>query len=140
QQSDIADIPGDMEEHRALAGWCPHCQRIHYAALPRGIAHGGLVGARLTALIASRTGACHASYSTIRTFLRDVVQVTISRGQLAKIITKVSDALAAPYEELLLLLPNEPVVNADETGHKCNGKPWWTWCFRAELYTLYHIA
>src|SRR5204862_185025 len=62
-----------------------------------------------------------------------------SRGELSKIITKVSDALAAPYEELLLLLPNEPVVNADETGHKCNGKPWWTWCFRAELYTLYHI-
>src|SRR5262249_25910724 len=64
---------------------------------------------------------------------------TISRGELSKIITKVSDALAAPYEELLLLLPNEPLVNADETGHKCNGKPWWTWCFRAELYTLYHI-
>ena len=107
--------------------------------MPLHIDKGGLVGPGLTALIAFMKGACHASFSTIRTFLRDVVQVTISRGELSKILNKVSDALASPYEELLLLLPDEPIVNGDETGHKCNGKPWWTWCFRAELYTLYHI-
>jgi transposase len=39
----------------------------------------------------------------------------------------------------LLRLPGEAVLNADETGHKCNGDRWWTWCFRAELYTLYHL-
>jgi hypothetical protein len=27
----------------------------------------------------------------------------------------------------------------DETGHKEKGKPYWTWCFRAELYTLFKI-
>jgi transposase len=71
--------------------------------------------------------------------LRDIVGVTISRGELSKIIGKVSAALEGPYEELLLLLPNEPLVNTDETGHKNNKERWWTWCFRAELYTLYHI-
>jgi hypothetical protein len=30
-------------------------------------------------------------------------------------------------------------VNADETGHKRNGQRMWTWCFRAELYTLFKI-
>ena len=30
-------------------------------------------------------------------------------------------------------------MNVDETGHKDNGDKWWTWCFRAELYTLYRI-
>ena len=64
-------------------------------------------------------------------FLRDVVGVTISRGQLAKIIAKVSDALDGPYQELLPLLPDEAILNVDETGHKGNGEPWWTWCFRA---------
>jgi transposase len=58
---------------------------------------------------------------------------------LCKIIGKVSAALEKPYEELLALLPNEEVINVDETGHKDNGDKWWTWCFRAELYTLYHI-
>jgi hypothetical protein len=109
------------------------------AALPRHIERGGLVGPQLTALIAFMKGACHASFSTTRTFLRDVVGVTISRGQLSKILGKVSEALAKPYEELEALLPGEASLNVDETGHHENGKLWWTWCFRAELYTLFHI-
>ena len=65
--------------------------------------------------------------------------VTISRGELSKIIGKVSAALEKSYDELLALLPDEAIVNVYETGHKDNGKHWWTWCFRAELYTLYRI-
>ncbi len=65
--------------------------------------------------------------------------VTISRGQLVKIIGKVTEALEKPYEELLRLLPDEEVLNVDETGHKDKKVLWWTWCFRAELYTLFHI-
>ncbi len=40
---------------------------------------------------------------------------------------------------MLLLLPDEDILNVDETGHRCNKDGWWTWCFRAELYTLYRI-
>jgi transposase len=65
--------------------------------------------------------------------------VTISRGQLAKVIAKVSEALAQPHDELLGRLPEEPVVNVDETGHKDRGQLLWTWCFKAELYTLFKI-
>jgi len=36
-------------------------------------------------------------------------------------------------------LPGEAHLNVDETGHKEKGKPLWTWCFRAELYTLFKI-
>jgi transposase len=107
--------------------------------LPAIIQHGGLVGPRLTAVIAFLKGACHASFSTIRKFLRDVAGVTISRGQLSKILGKVTEALEGPYEELLAQLPTEEVLNVDETGHKDNGKRWWTWCFRASLYTLFKI-
>jgi transposase len=139
QQVDITKPPLVIEQHTSPEYWCVHCQKSYKKPMPSHIDKGGLVGAHLTALIAFMKGPCHASYSTIRTFLRDVVEVTISRGELAKIITKVSAALDGPYEELLLLLPDEPVLNADETGHKDNGKRWWTWCFRAELYTLYHI-
>jgi len=93
----------------------------------------------LTALIAYLKGFCHASYSTIRVYLRDVLGVVISRGQLAKVVAKVSDALADPYQELLDALPGQAVLNVDETGHKDNGKRMWTWCFHAGLYTLFKI-
>jgi hypothetical protein len=112
---------------------------MYEAPLPPGIARGGLVGPSLTTLIAYLKGACHASFSTIRKFLRDVAQVTISRGELARIIGKVSRALERPYEALLEDLPAQARLNIDETGHKQNGQRQWTWCFRAALYTLFKI-
>jgi transposase len=139
QQVDVERPPLLVEQHTSPEFWCDRCQRPCKAAMPEHIQRGGLAGPELTALIAFLKGACHASFSTIRTFLRDVVGLTISRGELSKIIGKVSLALEGPYEELLLLLPDEPIVNADETGHRCDEGRWWTWCFRAELYTLYHI-
>lgn len=139
QQMDIEAVPIRIEEHRGLAGWCPQCQQVHYAALPSGIDRGGLVGPRLTTLIAYLKGACHASYSTIRKFLRDVVGVTIARGQLAKVIGKVSQALDDPYETLMENLAEQARLNVDETGHRELGERWWTWCFRASLYTVFKI-
>lgn len=139
QQIDVPELPVRITEHRSLPGWCPHCQALRYAALPAAVERGGLVGPRLTTLIAYLKGACHASFSTIRTFLRDVLGVTISRGQLAKVIHKASQALEAPYQELREQLPTATRLNVDETGHKDRGVPWWTWCFRAPLYTLFKI-
>jgi transposase len=139
QQIEIPLVPILIEEHRSHPGWCPHCCKVHYGALPAVVESGGLAGPRLTTLIAYLKGACHASYGTIRRFLRDVVQVTISRSQLAKIIKKVSAALDGPYQELLDDLPLQAILNVDETGHKQNGDRWWTWCFRASLYTLFKI-
>ena len=57
---------------------------------PRPSRRAACSGPRLTALVAYLKGVCHASYSTVRKFLRDIVGLTISRGQLAKVIAKVS--------------------------------------------------
>jgi transposase len=116
-----------------------HCQKFHYAPLPEAVVKAGLFGPRLTALVAFMKGVCHASFSTIRKFLRDVARVTISRGYLAKLIGKVSESLAPAYAELFERLPGEAVLNIDETGHKEYREKFWTWCFRAQLYTLFRI-
>ena len=109
------------------------------APLPEAVEKAGLFGPRLTALVAFMKGVCHASFSTVRKFLRDVVRVTISRGYLAKLIAKVSESLAQAYAELFERLPGEAVLNIDETGHKENREKFWTWCFRAAQYTLFRI-
>ena len=139
QQVDINEVPLSIQEHRSHPGWCSCCRKLYEGPLPIGIERGGLVGPKLTTLIAYLKGVCHASFSTIRKFIRDVVHLTISRGQLSAIIGKVTRALEQPYQELLGLLPNEERVNVDETGHKQNRLRMWTWCFRAELYTLFKI-
>ena len=139
QQVEITDTPTIVTEHQGLAYWCPHCRKVHYAPMPEAVQKAGLFGPRLTALVAFMKGVCHASFSTIRKFLRDVVRVDVSRGYLAKLIGKVSASLAPSYAELFERLPGEAVLNIDETGHKENGQKFWTWCFRAQLYTLFRI-
>jgi transposase len=139
QQAELIDNPLKITEHKMLAYWCPHCQKVHYAPMPEAAAKTGLFGPRLTTLVAFMKGVCHASFSTIRKFLRDVVGIQVSRGYLAKVIAKVTEWLTAAYEELLARLPGEAFLNVDETGHKENARKFWTWCFRAELYTLFRI-
>jgi transposase len=139
QQVEIIEKPIRIEQHRGLPYWCPKCQKVHYGALPTAVVKAGLVGPRLTALVGFLKSVGHASFSTIRKFLRDVVGVTISRGQLAKVVQKVSASLKDIYDALLDTLPNEDRLNVDETGHPDQGKRLWTWCFRASLFTLFRI-
>jgi transposase len=139
QQVDIQETPLSIQEHRSHPGWCSCCEKLYEAPLPLGIKRGGLVGPRLTTMIAYLKGVCHASFSTVRTYVRDVLGVTISRSQLAVIIGKVTRALEQHYQGLFDRLPDQERLNIDETGHKQNRLAMWTWCFRAELYTLFKI-
>jgi hypothetical protein len=132
-------FPLVLHEHRRHEGFCEHCQQVHAARFPLPVQRGGLLGPHLTALVGYLKGVCHASFSTIRKFLRDIVGLTVSRGQLAKVIAKVSEALAAPHQELSEALPEQDRLNVDETGHRDRGQRLWTWCFRAELFTLFQI-
>ena len=140
QQVEVVKKPIHIEQHTGLCYWCEHCQKYHYAPMPAHVEKGQLIGPRLTATIAYMKGACHCSFSTIRKFLRDVIGVTISRGQLSKVIQKASAAFEQAYNELLGYLPHETKLNVDETGHKENKKRFWTWCFRGDAYTLFKIA
>ncbi len=139
QQMELEKIMVLKEEHRSYPIWCERCGKIHYHPFPEHVVKEGLFKERLTALVAYMKAVDHASYSTIRKFIRDVLGEKVSRGYLRKIIEKASHSLDASYEELLKLLPLEQTLNVDETGHKENGGKFWTWVFRANLYVLFKI-
>jgi len=139
QQMELVNVPLIKEEHRSYPVWCEKCGKIHYMPLPSNILREGLFKERITAFVAYMKNVCHASFSTIRKFIRDVLHEKVSRGYLRKVIEKVSWSLEAPYNELLNHLPLETVLNVDETGHKENGDKFWTWVFKAELYVLFKI-
>jgi transposase len=139
QQVEVVAQPIHVSEHRAHACFCRRCQKTHVAPLPAPVRRAGLVGPRLSAIIAFLKGGCHCSFTTIRKFLRDGLGVTISRSQLRKVCAKVADSLAPAYEELLAALRDQDVLNVDETGHKEYKQRLWTWCFRAQPFTLFKI-
>jgi len=68
----LIERPVLVTEHRAPKYWCCHCQRVQSAQLPPEVSGSGLVGTRLTALIAWLKGSAHASYTTIQALLGDV--------------------------------------------------------------------
>ncbi len=75
---------------------CPHCRKVHYAALPEAVEKTGLFGPKLTTLVAFMRGVCHASFATVRKFLRDVVGIKVSRGYLAHLIRDVKFLTTLP--------------------------------------------
>jgi transposase len=140
QQVELVEKPVVVTEHRAAPYWCAHCRKVHYGELPAEVRAAGLVGARLTALVAWLKGGAHASYTTIQALLRDVLGVQLSRGQLVRLVRKASRALDPAYEQLYGALGSQARLNVDETGHKDCGRNLWTWCFRAPDYTVFRIA
>jgi transposase len=139
QQIEIKEFPVENSEHIMPGYWCEKCQKMHWPDIPEEIKIAGLFGSQFTALIGYMKYGLHTSYSCIRNFIKDVLNVKISGGQLSKLISKVAKSLAVPYEELLNQIPLERFLNIDETGHKTNGERFWTWCFRASMYVLFKI-
>jgi len=56
QQVDINEVLLSIQEHRGHPAWYPCCQKLYEAPLPVGIERGGLVGPKLTTLIAYLKG------------------------------------------------------------------------------------
>jgi transposase len=140
QQIGLASPAVEKTEHRASAYWCSSCQRIHYASIPTAVVKQGLFKPDISATVCFLKYVGCMSLSGIKKYLRDVLDVKVTKGYLSKVLRKGSNALAACYDELLQALPFQEVVNRDETGHKENGKKFWTWVFRSNIFTLFKIS
>src|SRR5262249_1653289 len=72
--------------------------------------------------------------------LEGALQIPISLGSTQKAWEEASAAVAAPYAELECALPQQAVLNADETGHRTNGDKRWLWTLVAHTFIFYTIA
>jgi hypothetical protein len=150
QQLELKENPVLNLEYRGKAFVCPGCGKTHTGIIPEDVKKAGLLGPRLTSLIASLR-AMGNSYSSIQTFLEGI-GVQISRGELCEILTKkVSAALKAAYEEVKESIPQQSVIGIDETGLGYTGpdesdggtikhKRLWTWCFNTSLIVFFYIS
>jgi transposase len=142
QQVELMEKPYKVTEHRARLYENLRTGQVLAVTLPKDVRRAGLLGPRLTALVAYQKGACHMSVETIRRFLTDVLHLPISHGQVLKTVQKVSAALQPCYEQLQKALPQQAYMGIDETGHPERGRGLWSWCFHVpgqNRFTWFHI-
>ena len=100
----------------------------------------GQFGPQLAALIAYLTVVCRLPRLVVQRLLADVLQIPLSLGSTQHAWEEASAAVAAPYKALRQALANQPVLNADETGHRTNGATRWLWTLVAPTFVFYTIA
>jgi transposase len=141
QQAELVAKPIEITQHELRGSWCARCQQWHWPKLPAPVQAAGLMGPRLTALAGYVKSKLHVSYTGVADFFDEVLGFKVCRGYLVKVLHhQVSEAVAGPVQQLAALLPQQGLVNVDETGHKDEGRPYWTWCFRAKLFVFFKIA
>jgi transposase len=142
QQVEIVTPSVEKLEHRGLAYWCPRCKRVQYAPLPAEVKKQGFFKPSIASTVCFFKYVGCMSLSSIKKYLRDALNINVTKGYLAKVMKKGSAALEACYDELLHDLPSQAVVNADESGWPKQGtqKQQWTWVFRTSLYSLFKIS
>lgn len=138
QVTKVPRMAAHITEYRCHRRQCPRCGTTTLAALPDE--HINQFGPQLTALIAYLTVVCRMPRLVDQRFLEHALQIPISLGSTQKAWEETSAAVAAPYAELEGALRQEPVVHADETGHRTNGDKRWLWTFVARTFVLYRIA
>jgi transposase len=142
QQVELVEKPYKVTEYRARLYQNLRTDQVLAAPLPREVRRAGLLGPRLTALVAYQKGACHMSVETIRRFFLDVLHLPISHGQVVKTVQKASAALGPCHAQLQQVLPQQAYMGIDETGHPERGRNLWSWCFHVpnqNPFTWFHI-
>ncbi len=138
QVTELPPIEAHITEYRCHRRRCAACGAVTLAPLPDELA--GQFGPQLTALIAYLTVVCRLPRLVVQRLLEGALQISISQGSTQKAWEEASAAVAAPYEELQTALPAQPVLNADETGHRTNAAKRWLWTLVAPTFVFYTIA
>jgi transposase len=138
QVTELPAIEAHITEYQCHRRRCRACGRTTQAPLPEEIE--GQFGPQLTTLIAYLTVVCRLPRLVVQRLLEGALQIPISLGSTQKAWEEASAAVGAPYEELQAALPTQPVLNADETGHRTNAAKRWLWTMVAPTFVFYTIA
>src|SRR5437870_3530219 len=123
QVTELPPIAAHITEYRCHRRQCPACGTITLAPLPDDLT--SQFGPQLTALIAYLTVVCRLPRLVVQRLLGGALQISISIGSTQNAWEEASAAVADPYAELQGALPDQRVINGDETGHRTNGDKRW---------------
>jgi transposase len=138
QVVELPKIVPEVSEWRLHRVRC-ECGEVTCGTLPAGVPT-GMCGPGLMALIALLTGDYNMSRRRAVGLLSDVLGIEISLGALSDVEGKVSDALAAPANEIREHVADAPIKHSDATGWRQGGQPRTLWTIATTFATAFFIT
>jgi transposase len=129
--------------YHTRSGYCPWCKkRVESRALEQppaaNIPHGQLgVNALATAIVLRIV--YRLPFRQISGVFAQLPQLSVSPGAIARQVQRVAEWFDQDYEKLLLQMRCAPIVYADETGWRVDGKNGQLWTVTSPDKTLYHV-
>jgi IS1 family transposase len=135
---ELPPIEPIVDEYQLFRGQCPCCGITTTAALPDGVPT-GQCGPRLAAFTGLLMGHFRQSKRRASMFLGDLLNIPCSPAWTVKIQNLVSDAIAAPYEQLRRELEKQPQLFVDESPTKEKKMKAWLWVAVAQTFAVFGI-
>jgi hypothetical protein len=134
---DIPEPKPEVTEYQLHCLRCS-CGRENWAKIPQTARSG--FGPRLTALLAHLTGLHRVTRRGCQEIAKTIFGIDICLGSVCKLHQEVSESLALANEAVREALPEQPVLNSDETGWNKQGERSWLWIVVTPLMAYYHLA
>jgi transposase len=135
---DLPPIEPVVDEYQLFRGHCACCGITTQADLPSGVPT-GQCGPRLAAFTGLLMGHFRQSKRRTSMFLGDLLNIPCSPAWTVKIQNLLSDAIAAPCEQLRGELEKQPQLFVDESPTKENKQKAWLWVAVAQTFAVFGI-
>lgn len=123
--------PIEIVEHRVIKRYCPHCEKwrspkVDFSEVVIGE---GRIGVRLASLIVYLASSLRLPIRLIQEYLREFHRLNLSVGGIERILQTVRKQTGWYVEELKQQVRKSPIVHADETFWRENGRNGYIWSF-----------
>ena len=137
QVHDLPEIRLHVTEYHAHTKTCPNCQNQQRADFPEFVPGYVQYGPRVHALGTYLNAAHFVPLERTSQILNAICGANLSDGTLVLNLNLATERLTAFESDLKAALITQPVLHADETGSKVNGKLHWLHVVSCAKLTLY---
>jgi len=125
-----------VTEHQAMACTCRRCGQITRQRIPEELTR-SVLGARLSAAIASVSARVHGSRRAVEELLEEVLGAPLALGTVMAREREITQALSEPYRQAKQMIQKASAKNVDETGWKRAGR--FLWVAATPSLAVFHL-
>jgi len=136
---DIPEITNTIiTEYQIERRYCKHCEKMVEPDIPDALPNARF-GLRLMLLVVFLKIGLALPVEKITFLLKAQYKLSISKGEIIKILKQIAKAFGPSYKELKHKIKEARVKHSDETGWRIDGKNHWLWVLINKEVALYII-